>query len=162
VQTKLNEELTYIHEQVLVSLRQIGYTDAVIIVEDLYIVSWQLMGAKFMTLIDEAHTKSTQLLQQLRGLKFLVDTNKDKLNQDPFFVEFLGFKMDMAQSFIEELQNWEELGNQRKCKDTLDAALFFLGEITVLIDRKFDEHCEEVWFDYQRELGSTDSVFAPM
>jgi hypothetical protein len=115
-----------------------------------------------MTLIDDAHTKSTQLLQQLRGLKFLVDTNKDKLNQDPFFVEFLGFKTDMAQSFIEELQNWEELGNQRKCKDTLEDVLFFLGEINALIDRKLDEHCEEAWLDYQRELGFTDSVFAPM
>ena len=115
-----------------------------------------------MALIDEAHTKSTQLLQQLRGLKFLADTNRDELNQDPFFVEFLGFKMDMAQSFIEELQSWEALGNQRKCKDTIDGALFFIGEINALIDRKFDEHCEEVWLDYQRELGFTDAVFTPM
>jgi hypothetical protein len=162
VQTKFNKELTYIYEQALVSLRQNCYTDDVIIVEDQYIVSWQHIGANFMAFIDEAHTKSAQLLQQLRGLKFLAGANKDQLNKDSFFVEFLHFKMDMAQSFIEELQNWEELGNQRKCKDTLDDALFFLGEINVLIDRKFDEHCEEAWLDYQRELGFADSVFAPM
>lgn len=115
-----------------------------------------------MAVIDEANTKSAQLLQQLRGLKFLADTNRDGLNKDPFFVEFLGFKMDMAQSFIEELQNWEELGNQRKCKNIIDDALFFLGEINALIDRKLDEQCEEAWLDYQRELGFTDSVFTPM
>lgn len=124
--------------------------------------SWQLIGANFMAVIDEANTKSAQLLQQLRGLKFLADTNRDGLNKDPFFVEFLGFKMDMAQSFIEELQNWEELGNQRKCKNIIDDALFFLGEINALIDRKLDEQCEEAWLDYQRELGFTDSVFTPM
>jgi len=60
------------------------------------------------------------------------------------------------------LQNWEELGNQRKCKDTIDNAIFFLGEITILIDSKFDEQCEEAWLDYQRELGFTGSVFTPM
>jgi hypothetical protein len=162
VQTKFNKELTFVHKQALVSLRQNCYTDDVINVEDQYIVSWQPIGASFMAVIDETYTKSAQLLQKLRGLKFLADTNRIGLNKDPFFVEFLGFKIDMAQSFIEELQNWEELGNQRKCKDTLDDALFFLGEINVLIDRKFDEHCEEAWLDYQRELGFADSVFAPM
>ena len=33
-QTKFNKELTYIHQQALVSLRQNGYTVDVIIVED--------------------------------------------------------------------------------------------------------------------------------
>jgi len=114
-----------------------------------------------MALIVDAHAESTQLLQQLRGLKFLVDTNRDEINKDPFFEDFLGFKMDIAQSFIEELRSWEELGNQRKCKDTLDDALFFLGEVNVLIDRKFNEHCEKVWLDYQGELGAPDAVITP-
>ena len=68
MQTKFTKELTYLHQQALVSLRQNGDTDDVIIVEDPYIVSWQLMGANLMALIGDAHAKSTQLLQQLRGI----------------------------------------------------------------------------------------------
>ena len=94
-------------------------------------------------------------------MKFLAETNRGEINQDTFFEDFLGFKMDMAKSFIEELQNWEELGNQSKCRDTPADALFFLGKINVLIDHKFDEHCEKVWLDYQGELGAPDAVITP-
>lgn len=111
-----------------------------------------------MTISNNIHTKSELLLQQLRGLKFIVDANKEVLNKNPVSREFIGFKMDIAQNFIEELQLWEKLGNPSKCSDVLDNAQFFIQQAQVLVDRILDDHCNEAWLDYQRTLRFTNHI----
>jgi len=96
--------------------------------------------------------KSEQLLQQLRGLKFIVDGSRDVLNQNLVLKEFLAFKIDIANNLIEELQLWEKLGTVSKCNSVFDDALFFLEQAWVLMDRMLDEQCEEAWLNFQREL----------
>ena len=96
--------------------------------------------------------KSEQLLQQLRGLKFIVDGSGDVLNKNLISKEFLAFKIDLANNLIEELQLWEKLGNADKCNSVFEDAQFFLEQAQVLMDRMLDDQCEEAWLDFQREL----------
>lgn len=108
-----------------------------------------------MSIINDIHFKSKNLLQRLRGLKFIVDENRDVLNKNSVSLEFLAFKIDIAQNFIDELHLWEELGNQSKCDDVSVHAQFFLEQAQVLMDRLLDEQCEEAWLVFQRELSIT-------
>jgi hypothetical protein len=114
-----------------------------------------------MATMNEMQLKSEYLLQQLRGLKYIVDANKHELNKNAVSMEFLGFKIDLAQNLIEELRLWEEIGNQNKCKDVFDNAHFFLEQALALMDRMLDEQCEEAWLDFQRELRFTNHVTIP-
>ena len=105
-----------------------------------------------MTTMHDIHLESEKLLQQMDGLKFSAGANLDVINKDPFMVEFLSFKMEIAQGFIEELQFWEECENQSKCKYAIENTKFFLGQIQVLIDHLLREHHEEVVIDSQNEV----------
>jgi hypothetical protein len=96
--------------------------------------------------------KSEQLLQQLRGLKFIVDGSRDVLNKNLTSKEFLAFKIDIANNLIEELQLWENLGNASKCNSVFDDARFFVEQAWGLMNRMLDEQCEEAWLEFQREL----------
>jgi hypothetical protein len=116
---------------------------------------WNFIGANAMTISNDIHTKSEHLLQQLRGLEFIVDANKDVLDMNPVSKEFIGFKMDIARNFIEELQLWEELGNPGRCNVVFEHAQFFIEQAQVLTDRILDSYCEESWLDYQRTLRFT-------
>ncbi len=105
-----------------------------------------------MALVIGIPNESEKLIQQLEGLRFIVDINRNVLNANPVLKEFLAFKMDMAQSLIDELQSWEALRNKSKCNQASDNALFFIEQIQVLLDRVLDARCEEAWLNSQREL----------
>jgi hypothetical protein len=116
------------------------------------------MEVNHMTIINSVHFKSENLLQQLEGWKCIVSANRDVLSKDPFLEEFLAFKMDIAQGYLEELQFWEEVGNQNKCQDAIKNTLFFLGQIQVIIDRMLSDQQDEVLNDSQKELNVTIRV----
>jgi len=120
----------------------------------------KLIGAHAMSTCNDFRTKSENLLQQLRGLKFIMDANRGILNRNPVSNEFLNFKVDIAQNFIEELQLWEELGNQSKCNVVFDNAQFFLEQSQVLMDRMLDDYCKNAWLDFQKELTFTNHAFS--
>jgi hypothetical protein len=104
-----------------------------------------------MTIINGIHIESENLLQELEGLKFFADSNRDALNKNPVLVEFVAFKMDIAQGFIEELQIWETLENQSKCDYVIENAQFFLEQIQVLMDRTLNQQYEEALLCLQKE-----------
>lgn len=108
-----------------------------------------------MTTINGIHSKSENLLQQVEEWKCFASANRDVLNKNPFMEEFLAFKLDIAQGYIEELQFWEEVANQSKCHDAIENAQFFLGQIKVLIDRIICDQHEKELLDSQNELSFT-------
>ena len=117
-----------------------------------------MMRVNHMTLINSIHIKSENLRQRLEEWKCIVSANRDVLNKNPFLKEFLAFKMDIAQGYVEELQFWEEVGNQSKCRDAIENAQFFLGQIQVLIDRMLSNQQDEVLDDSHKELSVTIRV----
>jgi|WetSurMetagenome_2_1015567.scaffolds.fasta_scaffold939286_1 hypothetical protein len=108
-----------------------------------------------MAMRNGIHNASDNLIQLLAGLRYMVDANKDILADRPVSNEFLGFKIDIAQNFIDELQLWEDVGNQSKCNEVIENARFFIEQAQVLLDRILDEQCEQAWLDFQRELRFT-------
>lgn len=121
--------------------------------------SWPIIGANDMTTINDVHSSSESLLQQLEGWKCIASANRDILiNQNPFLVEFLAFKLDIAQGYIEELHFWEEVANQSKCQNAIENTQFFLGQVKVLMDRVICEQQKKVLIDSQNELSFTIRV----
>ena len=118
-------------------------------------VLWHENGANDMTMFSSVSNKSENLLQQLEGWKSIASANRNVLNKNPFLEEFLAFKMEIAQGYIDELIFWEEVENQSKCHDAIDNARFFLGQIQVLIDRMLKDPCEEVFLDPETEISVT-------
>ena len=112
-----------------------------------------------MTTLNEIHSNSDRLLQELEIWKFTVTAYRDILCKDAFLKEFLAFKMDIAQGFILELRGWEEIGNESKCKNAIDNSEFFLGQIQVLIDRVIAGQYQETWQDVEEELIFTDYIY---
>jgi hypothetical protein len=111
-----------------------------------------------MTKINDVHSSSESLLQQLEGWKCIASAQRDILNQNPFLEEFLAFKLDIAQGYIEELQFWEEVANQSKCQNAIENTQFFLGQVKVLMDRVICGQQKEVLIDSQNELSFTIRV----
>jgi hypothetical protein len=122
-------------------------------------IPWQRIGANVMSKITSISIKSENLLNELDGWKLIATANKDELNNDPFLKEFLAFKLDITQGFIEELQFWEEVGNDSKCHNAIENAQFFLGQIQILMDRFLSDQQKEVLFDSQKELNVT--IYVP-
>ena len=114
-----------------------------------------------MVVSNDFRNKSENLLQQLGGCKFIAEINRDVLNKDPFLKEFLAFKMDVTQSYISELQIYERLRDQSKCKSAIENAELFLEQIQSIIDRMLDDECEEAWLDFQKELRFANYVTIP-
>ncbi len=111
-----------------------------------------------MTIINGMHSKSENLLQQLEGWKCIASANRGVLTKNPFLEEFLAFKLDIVQGYIEELQLWEEVANHSKCHDVIEDAQFFLGQIKVLIDRMIYDEQEEVFINSQNMFRFTIRV----
>jgi hypothetical protein len=112
-----------------------------------------------MTTANEIGVKSEYLLQQLENWKLVAAAYGDLIEKDAFLKEFLAFKMDLAQGFIEELQGWEEIGNETKCKNAIENAEFFLGQIQVLFDRVYAGQYQEKWRELEEELIFTDYIY---
>jgi hypothetical protein len=111
-----------------------------------------------MTTLNEIHSNSERLLQEVEIWRFTVTAYRDILCKDAFLKEFLAFKIDIAQGFVEELQAWEETGNEAKCKYAIDNAEFFFGQIQVLFDRMFADQYQEAWPEMKEELIVTDYI----
>ena len=92
---------------------------------------------------NETHLSSEHLLQRLGSWKFIAASNQEAFEKNPVLLEFLGFEMDAALSFIEELQVWEKVGDQSKCDYAVENTQVFLEKIQVLIDCALDEQEEE-------------------
>jgi hypothetical protein len=112
-----------------------------------------------MTRANEIHVNSEYLLQQLENWKVIAAAYGDLIEKDTFLKEFLCFKMDIARGFIEELQGWEELGNETKCKNTIDSAEFFLGQIQTLFDRVLAGRYQEKWREMEEQYVSTEYIY---
>jgi hypothetical protein len=96
-----------------------------------------------MTTFNGSTNESEILVRQLGDWKSVIEANSDILKKNSFLREFLGFKMDIAQNLIEELQSWEEIGNQSKCDRVSGDIQLFLGQIQVLIERAFSDAWEQ-------------------
>ena len=107
---------------------------------------------------NEVRIKSECLLQQLGNWKLIAAAYGDLIEKDAFLKEFLAFKMDIAQGFIEELQVWEAIGNETKCKKAIENAVFFLGQIQTLFDRVIAGRYQETWRKQEEELIFTDYI----
>jgi hypothetical protein len=105
-----------------------------------------------MALMNNISNESDKLVQQLAGLLYLVDINQSILNQNPISKEFLVFKLEIAQSLVEESQIWGTLGNQIKRDSLMKNAQFFLDQAQVLLDLILDRHCKQAWLDFLKEL----------
>jgi hypothetical protein len=106
----------------------------------------------------EIHIESERLFQELRTWRSAVTSHRYLFDKDAFLKEFLGFKLDIVQGLIEELQGWEETGNETKCQNAIDNSEFFLGQIQVLIDRVFADQYQENWQDIKEERIFTDHI----
>ena len=122
---------------------------------------WHRLGANPMTTANEIHVNSGYLLKQLGNWKCIAAAFCDLFDKDPFQKEFLAFKMDIVQGFIEELQAWEETGNETKCKNAIDNSEFFLGQIQVLIDRVLGVQYQANWEDMEEERNFTFYLHVP-
>jgi|GEM_PF-5888771 len=111
-----------------------------------------------MTITNEIGIKSDYLLQELGNWKLVAIAYGDLIDKNTFLKEFLAFKMDIAQGFIEELQVWEEIGNETKCKKAIENAVFFLGQIQTLFDRVIAGRYQETWRKQEEELIFTDYI----
>ena len=112
-----------------------------------------------MTTANEVRIKSECLLQQLENWKLIAAAYGDLVEKDAFLKEFLAFKMNIARGFIEELQGWEEVGNETKCKNAIDNAEFFLGQIQALFDRVIAGRYQETWREMAEQYVSTDYIY---
>ena len=111
-----------------------------------------------MAIAHETHIRSESLLQELGMWKFTVTRYNNLFDKNAFLKEFLAFKIDMAQGCVEELQSWERMGNETKCKNAMDNAEFFLGQIQVLFDSMFADQYQETWQDMKEEPIFTDYI----
>lgn len=111
-----------------------------------------------MATANEIHVQSQSLLQELGIWKFTVSRNSDLFKYDSFLKEFLAFKIDMVQGFIEELDSWEKTGNEAKCKNAIGNAEFFLGQIQVLFDSMFADEYSGSSQDMEEEPIFTDYI----
>jgi|SRR6186997_733177 hypothetical protein len=110
---------------------------------------------------NEVRIKSECLLQQLENWKLIAAAYGDLIEKDAILKEFLAFKIDIARGFIEELQGWEEAGNETKCKNAIDNAESFLGQIQALFDREFAGRYQETWREMEEEYVPTDYIQVP-
>jgi len=112
-----------------------------------------------MTTANEIRVTSEYLLQQLENWKLIAAAYSDLIEKDAFLKQFLAFKMDIARGFIEELQGWEETGNETKCKNAIDSAEFFLGQIQALFDRVIAGRYQEKWREMEEQYVPTDYIY---
>jgi hypothetical protein len=112
-----------------------------------------------MTTANEIHVNSESLLQQLENWKLIAAAYGELIEKDAFLKEFLAFKMDIVKCFIEELQGWEEMGNETKCKNAIDNAQFFLGQIQALFDHVVAGRYQEKWREMEEQYVPNDYIY---
>jgi hypothetical protein len=66
--------------------------------------------------------------------------------------------MDIVQGWIEELQGWEEIGNEPKCKDAIKHAESILQQIQVIFDGMLAGQYQKTWPDVKAERNLTRHI----
>lgn len=91
------------------------------------------------------------LQTQLETYKLLAEVNTDLLDENLFAkAEFLG-KLELAQRYIDESRQWEELGDQTKSHVTLSNANIIIVEAGAVI--KCLLYQDPFWDDSNLEPG---------
>jgi len=73
------------------------------------------------------------LQTQLENCKLIAEVNKELWDKNLFTKEELLGKLELAQNHINESRQWEELGDQANCHDSLTIASIFTLEIRAVI-----------------------------
>jgi hypothetical protein len=111
-----------------------------------------------MVTTNDFRIESERLFQELGTWRSTVTSHRDLFDKNAFLKDFLGFKMDIVQGWIEELQVWEETGNDTKCKNAIENADSILRQIQVMFDNMLADQPQETWQDMKRERCSTGSI----
>lgn len=111
-----------------------------------------------MATSNEIRIKSECLLQELEIWRFTVTPHSKLFDKDAFLRDFLAFKIDIAQGFIEESYKWEKSGNETKRKSVIDHAEMYLGQIQDLFDKMFADQDQENWQDMEEEVSFPDLI----
>lgn len=106
-----------------------------------------------MATTNEVRIKSESLLQELGIWRSIIIPSSNLFDKDLFLRDFLAFKIDIAQGFIEESYKWEKSGNETKRKNAVDNAEVYLGQIQVLFDGMFID--QGTWPDSGEERNSS-------
>lgn len=73
------------------------------------------------------------LQTQLDNCKLITEVNKEVLDKNLFTKEELSVKLKLAQNYINEARQWEELGDQNNCNESLTTASIIIVEISAVI-----------------------------
>jgi hypothetical protein len=73
------------------------------------------------------------LQTQLENCKLITEVNKELLGENLFTKEEVFGKMELAQNYINESRQWEELGNQINSHLALTTANIIIVEISAVI-----------------------------
>ena len=73
------------------------------------------------------------LQTQLENCKLIAEVNKEVLDKNLFTKEELSEKLELAQNYINEARQWEELGDQNNCNESLTTASIIIVEISAVI-----------------------------
>jgi hypothetical protein len=70
---------------------------------------------------------------QLENFILIAEVNDELLDKNLFTNEELPGKMELAQNYINESRQWDELGDQAKCHDSLTTGSIIMMEIGAVI-----------------------------
>lgn len=79
------------------------------------------------------HLDRKRLQTQLENYKLITEVNKELLDENLFTRRELPGKLELAQSFINESHQWEELGDPSKSHVALTNANIIIVEVGVVI-----------------------------
>lgn len=111
-----------------------------------------------MATTNDFHIQSEHLFQELGTWRSTVTSHRELFDKNAFLKDFLGFKMDIVQGWIEELRGWEETGNDTKCKNAIENAESILRQIQVMFDGMSADQPQETWQDMEEERTSADHI----
>jgi hypothetical protein len=75
------------------------------------------------------------LVMQLESYKLAAHAFRDLIDHNLIEKELLSFKVEIAQGYIDQLEVYEELGDQIKCGYAIDNANHFLEQIKVMLEK---------------------------
>ena len=110
-----------------------------------------------MATTNDFRIESERLFGELGTWRSAVISHRDLFDKNAFLKDFLGFKMDIVQGWIEELQSWEEAGNDTKCKNAIEHAESILRQIQVIFDDTLADQHQETWQEMENvSWGTSD------
>jgi hypothetical protein len=73
------------------------------------------------------------LQTQLENCKLITEINKELFDKNLFTKQELSGQLELAQNYINESGQWEELGDQTKRHESLTTASIIMGEVSAVI-----------------------------